>query len=190
MKAFGEFKRAWDPGNRMNPHKVVDAYLPAENLRLGADYKPLDPKTHFQFPDDDGSFAKAALRCIGLGECRKHDSGSMCPSYMVTLEEQHSTRGRAHMLFELLQGRSASRRLEGRAGEASARSVSFLQGLQIGMSRERGHRDLQGGISLPLLRGQAPAVAGICLWHDRSLGRMGVLRADAGELSDPDAGPA
>ena len=44
------------------------------------------------------------LRCIGLGECRKHDSGSMCPSYMVTLEEQHSTRGRAHMLFELLQG--------------------------------------------------------------------------------------
>jgi Fe-S oxidoreductase len=83
---------------------VVDAYLPTENLRLGADYKPLDPKTHFQFPEDEGSFAKAALRCIGLGECRKHDSGSMCPSYMVTLEEQHSTRGRAHMLFELLQG--------------------------------------------------------------------------------------
>jgi FAD/FMN-containing dehydrogenase/Fe-S oxidoreductase len=104
MKAFGEIKRAWDPGNRLNPHKVLDAYLPTENLRLGADYKPLDPKTHFQFPDDDGSFAKAALRCIGLGECRKHDSGSMCPSYMVTLEERHSTRGRAHMLFELLQG--------------------------------------------------------------------------------------
>ena len=104
MNAFGEFKSAWDPDNRMNPHKVVDAYLPTENLRLGADYKPLDPKTHFQFPDDQGSFAKAALRCIGLGECRKHDNGSMCPSYMVTLEEQHSTRGRAHMLFELLQG--------------------------------------------------------------------------------------
>ena len=104
MQAFAEFKRAWDPGNRMNPHKVIDAYLPTENLRLGADYKPLEPKTHFQFPDDDGSFAKAALRCIGLGECRKHDSGTMCPSYMATLEEQHSTRGRAHMLFELLQG--------------------------------------------------------------------------------------
>src|SRR5207244_9297631 len=53
---------------------------------------------------DDGSFAKAALRCIGLGACRKSDGGSMCPSYMVTLEEEHSTRGRAHMLFELLQG--------------------------------------------------------------------------------------
>ena len=104
MKAFGEFKRAWDPENRLNPHKMVDAYLPTENLRLGADYKPLEPKTYFRFPDDGGSFAKAAVRCIGLGECRKQDGGSMCPSYMVTLEEEHSTRGRAHMLFELLQG--------------------------------------------------------------------------------------
>jgi FAD/FMN-containing dehydrogenase/Fe-S oxidoreductase len=104
MGAFREFKSIWDPDNRLNPHKVVDAYLPTENLRLGADYRPLQPVTHFLFPDDGGSFAKAALRCVGLGECRKHDSGSMCPSYMVTLEEQHSTRGRAHMLFELLQG--------------------------------------------------------------------------------------
>jgi FAD/FMN-containing dehydrogenase/Fe-S oxidoreductase len=104
IKAFAEFKSAWDPDNKMNPNKVVNAYLPTENLRLGADYKPNDPKTYFQFPDDDGSLAKATLRCIGLGECRKHDSGSMCPSYMVTLEEEHSTRGRAHMLFEVLQG--------------------------------------------------------------------------------------
>ena len=104
IRAFGEFKSAWDPENKMNPNKVVNAYLPTENLRLGADYKPHDPKTYFKFPDDDGSFAKAGLRCIGLGECRKQDSGSMCPSYMVTLEEEHSTRGRAHMLFEVLQG--------------------------------------------------------------------------------------
>jgi len=104
MKAFAEFKSVWDPTNGMNPHKVVDPYLPTENLRLGADYAPLTPSTHFKFPEDDGSFAKAAQRCIGLGACRKHDTGSMCPSYMVTLEEEHSTRGRAHMLFELLQG--------------------------------------------------------------------------------------
>ena len=104
MKAFGEFKVMWDPGNKLNPHKVVNAYLPTENLRLGADYRPLQPKTHFQFPEDDGSFSKAALRCIGLGACRKSDSGAMCPSYMVTLEEEHSTRGRAHILFEMLQG--------------------------------------------------------------------------------------
>ncbi len=104
MNAFREFKSIWDPDNRMNPHKVVDAYLPTENLRLGADYKPQQPDTHFKFPDDGGSFAKASLRCIGLGECRKHDYGTMCPSYMVTLEEEHSTRGRARMLWEMLQG--------------------------------------------------------------------------------------
>jgi FAD/FMN-containing dehydrogenase/Fe-S oxidoreductase len=104
VEAFGKFKRAWDPENKLNPHKVVDPYLPTENLRLGADYRPHKPETHFQFPEDDGSLAKATLRCIGLGACRKNDGGTMCPSYMVTREEQHSTRGRAHMLFELLQG--------------------------------------------------------------------------------------
>ena len=104
MGAFREFKAIWDPDNKLNPHKVVDAYQPTENLRLGADYAPRRPQTHFAFPDDGGSIERASLRCVGLGECRKHDTGSMCPSYMVTLEEQHSTRGRAHMLFELLQG--------------------------------------------------------------------------------------
>lgn len=104
IKAFDEFKSTWDPSNDLNPHKVVDPYLPTENLRLGADYSPLKMKTHFKYPEDDGSFAKATLRCIGVGACRKGDAGTMCPSYMVTLEEQHSTRGRAHMLFELLQG--------------------------------------------------------------------------------------
>src|SRR6267142_6824916 len=104
IRAFQEFKLTWDPTNKLNPHKVVDPYLPTENLRLGADYKPLEPETHFKFLEDQGSFAKAALRCIGLGACRKQAGGSMCPSYMVTLEEEHSTRGRAHMLFEMLQG--------------------------------------------------------------------------------------
>ena len=104
MQAFTEFKAIWDPENKLNPHKVVNAYLPTENLRLGADYKPLEPKTHFAFAGDDGSLAKATLRCIGLGACRKQDGGTMCPSYMVTLEEEHSTRGRAHLLFEMLQG--------------------------------------------------------------------------------------
>jgi len=104
VEAFREFKAIWDPDNKLNPRKVVDAYLPTENLRLGADYAPWQPQTHFAFPDDRGSIERAMLRCVGLGECRKRDAGSMCPSYMVTLEEQHSTRGRAHMLFEMLQG--------------------------------------------------------------------------------------
>ena len=104
MQAFRKFKTLWDPDGKMNPHKVVDAYSPAENLRLGADYNPLQPNTHFKFPEDEGSFSRAALRCIGIGACRKGDSGTMCPSYRATLEEEHGTRGRAHMMFELLQG--------------------------------------------------------------------------------------
>ena len=104
MQGLREFKAIWDPHNKLNPGKLIDAFPPTENLRLGADYKPEDPRTHFRFPDDNGSFAKTALRCIGVGECRKHDYGTMCPSYMATLEEEHSTRGRARMLFEVLQG--------------------------------------------------------------------------------------
>jgi FAD/FMN-containing dehydrogenase/Fe-S oxidoreductase len=104
VQAFARFKHAWDPDNKLNPHKVVDAYLPTENLRLGADYRPLQPETHFRFPDDGGSLANATLRCIGLGACRKSEGGTMCPSFMATREEEHSPRGRAHLLFELLQG--------------------------------------------------------------------------------------
>ncbi len=104
MDGLREFKRIWDPANRMNPGKLIDAYPPTENLRLGADYAPQQPATFFRFPDDNGSFTKASMRCIGLGECRKHDYGTMCPSYMVTREEEHSTRGRARALWEMLQG--------------------------------------------------------------------------------------
>jgi len=104
MSALRDFKTVWDPANKLNPGNIVDAQPAVMNLRLGASYAPRDPETHFKFPDDNGSMAKAALRCIGVGECRKHDAGAMCPSYMVTLEEEHSTRGRAHMLFEMLQG--------------------------------------------------------------------------------------
>ena len=57
-------------------------------------------KTHFAFAADDGSFARATTRCVGVGDCRREQGGVMCPSYMVTREEKHSTRGRGHMLFE------------------------------------------------------------------------------------------
>lgn len=104
IAAFNEFKAIWDPNNKMNPHKVVHPYQIDENLRLGPDYHPPQLKTHFQFPEDHGSFADAALRCVGVGKCRRQEEGTMCPSYMVTSEEQHSTRGRARLLFEMLQG--------------------------------------------------------------------------------------
>jgi FAD/FMN-containing dehydrogenase/Fe-S oxidoreductase len=104
VEAFREFKAIFDPGNKMNPHKMVDPYLPGENLRLGPAYNPPQVETHFKFLDDHGSFAYATERCVGIGECRKEESGTMCPSYMATKEEMHSTRGRAHLLFEMLQG--------------------------------------------------------------------------------------
>ena len=104
MEAFRSFKRAFDPTNRMSPGKLIDAHQPHEDLRLGADYKPWQPKTHFAFAEDNGSFASANLRCVGVGACRKTDAGTMCPSFMATGEELHSTRGRAHLLWELMQG--------------------------------------------------------------------------------------
>lgn len=104
IQAFREFKTIWDPAWQMNPGKVVDAYRADENLRIGVNYHPWTPKTHFQFPEDSGSFAHAALRCVGVGNCRREKNKTMCPSYKVTREEEHSTRGRARLLFELLQG--------------------------------------------------------------------------------------
>jgi FAD/FMN-containing dehydrogenase/Fe-S oxidoreductase len=104
MEAFRSFKRTFDPTNHMNPGKLIDAHQPHEDLRLGADYKPWEPKTHFAFAEDNGSFASANLRCVGVGACRKTDAGTMCPSFMATGEELHSTRGRAHLLWELMQG--------------------------------------------------------------------------------------
>src|SRR5581483_1827093 len=102
--AFREFKALWDPDWKMNPGKVVEPYEPTENLRLGAKYEPWSPKTHFKFPEDEGSIATAMLRCVGVGACRRMDGGTMCPSFMATREEEHSTRGRAHLLFEMFQG--------------------------------------------------------------------------------------
>ena len=147
MQAFREFKALWDPDNRMNPGKLIDAvrvYDPIENLRhhlrwgqppsanssqgpavsvhdfsraAGADvdkgalapegkpgYPSLAVETNFVFAKDEGSFTRATERCVGVGACRKTVGGVMCPSYRATGEEQHSTRGRAHLLWEMLAG--------------------------------------------------------------------------------------
>jgi Fe-S oxidoreductase/FAD/FMN-containing dehydrogenase len=104
IEAFRRFKTIWDPEGKMNPGKLVDPYRMDENLRLGADYKPWQPATHFQYVEDQGSLAQATLRCVGVGKCRRDEGGVMCPSYRVTREEEHSTRGRAHLLWEMTQG--------------------------------------------------------------------------------------
>jgi FAD/FMN-containing dehydrogenase/Fe-S oxidoreductase len=102
--AFEQTKALLDPGNRMNPGKIVHPYKLDENLRFGVDYRPAEPEVMFAYPDDDHRFSRAAARCVGVGKCRGHESGVMCPSYRATGEEEHSTRGRARLLFEMMQG--------------------------------------------------------------------------------------
>jgi hypothetical protein len=79
IRAFEEFKAIWDPDWKMNPGKVVKPYDPTQNLRLGTGYNPREVKTHFHFPADRDSFGRVTLRCVGVGECRRADGGTMCP---------------------------------------------------------------------------------------------------------------
>jgi FAD/FMN-containing dehydrogenase/Fe-S oxidoreductase len=104
MQAFREFKSIWDPAWKMNPGKLIEPYKLDENLRLGANYSSWEPETTFAFAEDHGSLAQATLRCVGVGKCRREEGGLMCPSYRATHEEEHSTRGRAHLLWEMTQG--------------------------------------------------------------------------------------
>ncbi|HZR65218.1 MAG TPA: FAD-linked oxidase C-terminal domain-containing protein [Terriglobales bacterium] len=104
VEAFAQFKSLWDPDWKMNPGKVVRPNKFDEDLRLGPDYKPWQPQTNFKFPQDEGSLERATLRCVGVGKCRQYEGGVMCPSFRVTREEEHSTRGRAHLLWEMTKG--------------------------------------------------------------------------------------
>lgn len=103
MLAFREFKQAWDPEGRMNPGKLIDAYKMDENLRFGPDYTRPLTRTTLSFVEDIDGFARSSERCIGMGKCRAQ-SGAMCPSYQASNEERYSTRGRAHLLHEMLRG--------------------------------------------------------------------------------------
>ncbi|TYB42416.1 FAD-binding and (Fe-S)-binding domain-containing protein [Actinomadura chibensis] len=112
---FGRCKEIFDPRDRMNPGKVA---APAEFrapsgspgvLRLDENigrrgYHPDEPRTHFHYSDDHGRFTHAAGRCVGIGKCRASSGGVMCPSYRVTHEERHTTRGRSRLLLEMMRG--------------------------------------------------------------------------------------
>src|ERR1051325_51523 len=99
-----EFKEIWDPDWKMNPGKIVRPYRRDENLRYGEHYNPPQWPTYFKYPKDKARFSYAIERCVGVGQCRRHEHGTMCPSYMATREEKHSTRGRARLLWEMLNG--------------------------------------------------------------------------------------
>ena len=102
-QALTEIKRAFDPDGIMNPGKIIDAPPMTENLRFGADYNAIKIDTYFDFSSQDG-FGGAIEMCNGVGACRKTLTGTMCPSFIGTREEEHSTRGRANALRSIISG--------------------------------------------------------------------------------------
>jgi FAD/FMN-containing dehydrogenase/Fe-S oxidoreductase len=113
MEAFRKLKRAFDPDNRMNPGNIVDSPGILENLRYGVGYKTWSPVTMLDF-SSQGGFAAAVEMCNGVGVCRKKLEGTMCPSYMATHDEEHSTRGRANALRAVLSGRLPAQEFHGK----------------------------------------------------------------------------
>ncbi|MGY4771817.1 FAD-binding and (Fe-S)-binding domain-containing protein [Kribbella sp. CWNU-51] len=104
VRLFAELKEIWDPARVMNPGMIVDPRPLDLAIRHDGPAKDRRLPTIFMYPDDGDGFAQAQRRCVGIGKCRQSSGGVMCPSYQVTYDELHSTRGRAHLLWEMLQG--------------------------------------------------------------------------------------
>ena len=154
----------------MNPGKMVDPYTLDQNLRLGTDYNPRQPVTHFKFPDDHDSFTNATMRCVGVGDCRRHDSGTMCPSYMATREEKHSTRAAPGSSSRCCRATRPGR-LEERAVKRGAGSLPGVQRLQGRLPCKRGYGHLQGRVPLHYYAGRLRPVTaytmGLIYWWAR-----------------------
>jgi FAD/FMN-containing dehydrogenase/Fe-S oxidoreductase len=145
IEAFREFKSIWDPDWKMNPGKVVDAYPLDSNIRLGPDtFNPPQVNSHFAFLKDKGSFAHATTRCVGVGKCRHTEGGVMCPSFMVTREEKHTTRGRAHLLWEMLNGEELTQWHDDEVDEA----------LDLCLSCKGCTNDCPVGVDMPTLKAE------------------------------------
>jgi FAD/FMN-containing dehydrogenase/Fe-S oxidoreductase len=144
IDAFADFKRAFDPDGMMNPGVIVAPTAIDSHLRLTSGRQPASPSTNFDF-DDDGGLAGAALRCVGIGKCRKLDTGTMCPSYMATREEMHSTRGRAHLLYEALTGELL---------ESGMANESVREALKLCLSCKGCKRECPAGVDLAMYKAE------------------------------------
>ena len=102
-QAFRSVKRTFDPNGIFNPGRIVDTPPITSHLRFGAGYETPSPATFFDY-SDHGGYGRAVEMCSGVGLCRKTREGTMCPSYMVTKDESHSTRGRANVLRLAMTG--------------------------------------------------------------------------------------
>ncbi|MEU0256770.1 FAD-linked oxidase C-terminal domain-containing protein [Streptomyces sp. NPDC006184] len=148
VTAFGELKALFDPRDRMNPGKIVHPNPLDGQLRLGPSWRPATPATHFGFPEDDHSFDRAVMRCVGIGNCRGHTGGVMCPSYRATMEEEHSTRGRARLLFEMLGGHADS------AVKDGWRSTAVRDALDLCLACKGCKSDCPTGVDMATLKAE------------------------------------
>ena len=166
--AFRQVKRAFDPENLLNPGKVVGDADPGDNLRIGPDYHPHEPAETLLDFSGQGGFARAVEMCSGVGACRKTATGTMCPSYMVTRDEMHTTRGRANALRLAMTGELPS---PARAGQRDPprgpRPLPSVQGVQERMPVQGRHGQAQGRGAAPVLpSGPGPWVT--CSWATSS----------------------
>ena len=192
LSAMREFKRIWDPTWSMNPGKVVDAYRMDENLKLGVDYNPARPPVRFSYAEDGGDFAHAALRCVGVGKCRVPEAdATMCPSYRATRDEQHSTRGRARLLFEMLRGETITDGWQSR---------EVFDALDLCLACKGCTNDCPVNVDMPTYKAEflvpplrlGPALAAplrLRLRVHRPVGGTGQPRPGAGQLDHADSRP-
>ncbi|MGN6752547.1 MAG: FAD-binding and (Fe-S)-binding domain-containing protein [Intrasporangium sp.] len=155
MEAFARVKAAFDPQDRMSPGKLVRPLPLDADLRLGADWGPRDPgRLGFAYPKDDDSFTRVATRCVGFGKCRQHEprGGVMCPSYQVTSEEEHSTRGRARLIFEMLDGHADGSIRDG------WRSTAVRDALDLCLACKGCRSDCPAGVDMATYKAEF-------LWH-------------------------
>ena len=170
-EAFRQVKHLFDPAGLMNPGKIVDAPPMTANLRYGPSYR-LAEVPAFYGHRAQGGFALAVEQCNGVGACRKTDAGTMCPSYMATGDEEHSTRGRANALRLAMTGQLGADAL---AGEPVRRALELCLACKaclaecpnsVDMARLKGdvlqwHHDRHGTPLAARLVGWMPAAAGL-----------------------------
>jgi FAD/FMN-containing dehydrogenase/Fe-S oxidoreductase len=168
VEAFREFKAIWDPDWKMNPGKVVDPYPLDQDLKLGTEYNPAQPNVKFSYQPDHGDFGHATLRCVGVGKCRVPDGVDvMCPSFMVTREEKHTTRGRARLLWEMLRGDLVDK---------GWRSPEVLEALDLCLACKGCTNDCPVNVDMPTLKAE--------FYHHHFKGRLRPRHAYAFGLID------
>ena len=169
-QAFNEIKHLFDPGNRFNPDKIVrpPKMDDTSNFRFAPGYREQaiataldwsawnverDPQSGVETapgtgPDLSGGLAKAVEMCNNNGHCRKFDAGTMCPSYRITKDEQHVTRGRANTLRLAISGQ---------LGEAGLASLEVKETLDLCVSCKGCKRDCPTGVDMAKFKIEARA---------------------------------